>query len=132
MMRRTSVRSALVSNGAISCKVRVQRAGRNSVQVRTILPANRAEFVQIEVRVAQLERIEGPLDEPDAAAQSFGSLKELQHAANTPVAVFAVDAGHVRVEVRNATVKSDDRERETHQTIAVESSQHLAAGMRGD
>src|SRR5467141_1664503 len=88
-------------------QIPVQRARRNSIQVRTILPANGAKPVQIEVRVAKLKWVEGPLNEPDAAPQSFRSLKEFQHAANTAVAVFAVDAGHVGVEVRDAALESD-------------------------
>jgi hypothetical protein len=38
----------------------------------------------------------------------------------------------MRVEVRDAALESDDRERETHKTIAIESSKHFAARMRGD
>src|SRR5712664_999186 len=110
----------------------MQRTGRDAVQIGLIFPADGAKPVQIEVRVAKLERIERPLNEPDSATQGFGSLKEFQHAANTPVAVFAVHAGHVGVQVRDATLESDDRERETHETIAIERAQHFPARMRGD
>src|SRR5712664_274189 len=97
-----------------------------------IFPADGAKPVQIEVRVANFEGIKRPLNKPDSAAQGFGALKELKHAANAAVPVFAVHAGHVRMQVRYAVAKAHDREREAHQAVGIESAQHFTAGVRGD
>jgi hypothetical protein len=84
------------------------------------------------VCVAKLERIKRPLNEPDSPPQGFGSLKEFQHTANAPVAVFGANAGHVGVQIRDTVLEPDDCKRKTHETIAIESAQHFAASMRGN
>src|SRR6202171_993167 len=116
----------------IRLQAAVKRTSRNVVQIRMIFPADSAKPVQIKVCVANFKGIERPLNEPDFAAQGFGALKEFQHSANAPVAVFAVHPGHVGMQVRNAVTKPNDRERVSHQAFAIESAKHLAAGMRGD
>src|SRR5260370_15291647 len=109
----------------------MKRTGRDAVQIGMIFPADRAEPVQIEVRVANFEGIERPLHETDSAAQGFGALKELQHAANAAVAVFAAHTGHVGMQVGNAVTQANNRERVAHQTVAGKCAQHFPAGMRG-
>src|SRR2546429_7496382 len=87
----------------------MKRTGRDAVQIRMIFPANGAKPVQIEVRVAKFEGIKRPLNEPDSAAQGCRTLKKFQQAANATVAVFAVNTGHVRKEVRQAVAVERDR-----------------------
>jgi len=85
--------------------LRLKWTSRNAVQIGMIYPADGAKPVQIKVRVASSRGSKRPLNEPDSAAQGFGALKEFQHAANAPVAVFAVHTGHVRMEVGHAVAK---------------------------
>ena len=53
----SSITGAL--SGALSA---VQRAGSNAVLIGYIPPHDRAQPLDIEIRVLQLERVEGPLD----------------------------------------------------------------------
>src|SRR6266851_1864260 len=110
----------------------MKRAGRDSVQIAMIFPADRAKPVQIEVRVAEFERIECPLNEPDSAAQRLLALKKFEHAANATVPVFAVHSRHVGMQVGHAASQASDRERIAHQAVAGECTQRLAAGMRSN
>src|SRR5713226_2889063 len=110
----------------------MKRAGRDSVQIAMIFPAHGAKPVQIEVRVAEFERIECPLNEPDSAAQRLLALKKFEHAANATVPVFAVHSRHVGMQVGHAASQASDRERIAHQAVAGECTQRLAAGMRSN
>src|SRR5260370_3590512 len=110
----------------------VKRAGRNAIQIRLIFPANGAQPVQIEMRVAQLQGIKRPLNETDSAAQGLLALKEFKHAAHAAVAVFAVHPRHVGMQVSYAAPQARNRERKAHQAITVECPQRLTACMRGD
>ena len=56
----------------------MQRASRQSVKVWQIFPRNRAEPVQIKMRVPDCQRIKRPDDEPNSPSQRFFALKEFQ------------------------------------------------------
>src|SRR2546426_9708451 len=84
------------------------------------------------MRIAQFERIERPLNEADSTAQGFAALKKFEHAAHAAIPVFALNTGHVGMEVWHAVTQANDRERVAHQTVAVKCTQHLTAGIRGD
>src|SRR5579885_3462854 len=88
----------------------MQRTGGLAIQVRQVSPGNSPQAVQVEVCVAQLEWIKGPLNQPNAAGQGVLALKELEHAADAPVAVGGIDAGHMGVQVGCAFAKADNRE----------------------
>src|SRR5216684_6072716 len=105
----------------------MQRAGRDPIQIGEIFSANRAEAVQIEVRIAKFERIERPLDEADATAQSFFSLKQFQLAANATVAIVGVDPGHVRVEVGHTILQTNQGERISDEALAIKRPKHLTS-----
>src|SRR6266849_8046867 len=110
----------------------MKRAGRFAVQVGLVVAADGDETVQIEVRVATLEDIKCPLNEADSAAKRFVALEEFQLAANAAVAVVAVHPGHVGMEVRHAVAQANDRQRIANQAVAIESTQNLAPGLRGN
>src|SRR5437899_5008033 len=107
----------------------MQRAGRDPVQIRKIFSANRAEAVQVEVRIAKLERIEGPLNEANATAQSFFALKQFEPATNAAVAIVGVDAGHVRVEEGLAIAQTNQCECIADKPVAIKRAKYLAAGV---
>src|ERR1700730_12973397 len=94
---------------AVGLQSSMKRAGGNAVQVGLISPAEGAKAVQIEVRIAQLQRVEGPFNQPDSASQSFVALEQFQHPADASVAVISVHAGHVGMEIRHGAAKPDDR-----------------------
>src|SRR6266849_3378296 len=110
----------------------VQRACRDAIQIRQIASANDTQAVQVEVRIAQLERIKSPLNQPYPAAQSLLALEQFQHAAYAAVAVIGLHAGHVGMEVGHAIAKSDHCQGIAHQTAAIEHAEHLAAAVGRD
>src|SRR5438105_1906030 len=108
----------------------MQRTGRGALKIRKVLPANRAQAVQIEVRIPEFERIKSPLNQPDPAAQRLFALKKFQHSTNTPVAIFVLHSGHVRMQVRGAVAQAHDRQGIANQAAMLERAKHLAARMR--
>src|SRR5690242_103061 len=108
----------------------MQRAGRDAIKIRNVLPANRPEPVQIKMRVAKLQRVEGPLNQPDSPAQRFVALKKLQHPPNALVAVVAQHARHVRMQVRCAIPQTDHRERVADHAVVIKRPEDLPSGVR--
>src|SRR5215467_3245433 len=116
---------------AIGCQSAVQGAAGDPVKVRQIAPGNRAQPVQIEVRIAHLKRIERPLDQTDPAAQGLFPLKELEHSADAAVAIPSNHTGHVGVQIHGAFPQTGHGERKAHQTVTVKRAQYLPAGVLG-
>ena len=54
----------------------MKRAGGDAVKIREKLANDGAKTHQVEVGVAQLERVKRPLDQGDSAAERFFALKE--------------------------------------------------------
>src|SRR5262249_48116604 len=84
---------------AIRRQAAVQEAGSGSVLVGNVAPHNSAEFLDVEVGVLDFERIEGPLDEVDVPVESFVSLRELELASYSAIAVLRQHAQHVAVQI---------------------------------
>src|ERR1700722_11169951 len=93
----------------IGSQTTMQRAAGDPVEIRQVGSGNGAEAIEIEVGIAKFERIESPADKANIPAERFVSLKEFQHSANAAVAIVGVDAGHVRVQIRNAVADGGDR-----------------------
>src|ERR1700688_1863631 len=94
---------------AIGGPAALQRAAGDAVQIRQICSGNRAQTVQVEIGIAEFERIKSPADEANIPAESFISLEKFQHSANAAVAKVGMDAGHVRVQIWNALADAGDR-----------------------
>src|SRR5271168_1991707 len=77
--------------------------------------------------VTNLQRVEGPLHQIEAAGDGVVALGELEATANAGVAVLRQDGEHVRVEVGFAVPVAGQRHGETYQGVAVECPDHLAA-----
>ena len=80
----------------------MQRAFGDAVTIRNITPGHSTEANEIEVRVLQVEWIECPFDEFDAALEGVLALKQFQPTANTAIAEFGQHRGHVRMQKRFA------------------------------
>src|SRR5688500_9832610 len=78
----------------------VQVAGGGSVLIQNIAAYNGPKLLDIEISVLQLDRIEGPLDEVDAARECVLALRNLEQASHAVVAILAQHAHHVAVQVR--------------------------------
>ena len=77
--------------------------------------------------VSDLQRVEGPLHEIEAAGDSVVALGELEAAANARIAVVRQDGKHVRVEVWAAVTVAGQRHGEAYQGVLVEGTDDLAA-----
>jgi len=55
----------------------MERTGGDAVEIRNELATDGAETIKIDVSVASFERVEGPLDTPNIAAEGFFALKKL-------------------------------------------------------
>src|SRR3989442_3812727 len=87
---------------AVRRKAEVERIGGHPVEIWNVTGANRAEPIQVEVGVSWFERVEGPLDEPNAATNGLLALEQLQLAADAAITILGQDAGHVRMEIGRA------------------------------
>ena len=74
-----------LGDAAIGRKPAVQRAGGGPVLVENVAPHDRAQPLDVEKRVLDFERIEGPLDQLDPARQRVVALRQLQPAAHAGV-----------------------------------------------
>ena len=110
----------------------MKRAGGDAVKIRDVAPGNRAEPVDIEVRVFGFERIEGPLDQTNVAAESVLALREFELAADATVSMGGQNGKHVGMEIGGALMQPDESFREADQSIAIEGAENLAAGVVGD
>src|SRR6266404_273520 len=77
----------------------MQRARRDSVKIRNITPANRAQPVQIKMGVLQLQRIKCPFHQANAPSQGFVALKQFQHPPHAAIAIRGAHPGLVRVQI---------------------------------
>ncbi len=110
----------------------MKRAAGDAVKIWFVAAANRSEKVQIEVRVTQFERIEGPLNQANSTAQRLFALKQFEHAADAAIAIALMNAGVMRMQIYDARLETDERERVSDELGAVECAQHLSAGICGD
>src|ERR1700730_238526 len=108
----------------------MQRAGRYPIKVRQVPPANGPQSIQIEVRIAQFERIEGPLDQTNSTVQSLFALKQFQHPANPAVPMVPVNGSVVGVQKRPAVAPSAHRQGVADEFTAHKRAQDLATGIR--
>lgn len=117
---------------AVGRHVAMERAGSDAVEIGNVFAGDGAEAIDVEVGVFGFERIEGPFDETDVAAESIFALKKLEVTAHAAIAVRGEDAGHVRVEIGSDAMKADEGFGEANHEVSVESAEYLAAGMVGD
>ena len=69
-------------DAAIGRQAAVQRAGGDAVLIADVAAHDRAQPLDVEIGVLEFERIEGPLDQFDAARERVLALAQLQPAAD--------------------------------------------------
>jgi len=117
---------------AIRGQSAMQRAGGDAVKIGDIRANKGAEAIQIEVRVAGFERVEGPFDETDIARKGFLALEEFEGAAHFAITVLGQNAGHVGMEIGCAVADSGESYGEADHGVALEGPKDLAAGVMGN
>jgi hypothetical protein len=117
---------------AVGGKIAMERAGGDSVEIGDVGARDCAEAIEIEMRVAGFERVEGPFDQADIAREGFFALEEFQGAANFAITIFGEDAGHVGVEVGEFIADANDGHGEADHDVAIEGAEDLAASLIGD
>ena len=101
--------------------------------VRQIAPHDDAQAFDVEVRVLDLERIEGPLDQFDATAERIAALLQLERAPDVPVAALRQHAQHMAVEERRAVrLEAGEGQAEGHHARAIERAENLATDLGRD
>src|SRR5215469_5633792 len=60
---------------AVGRQVAVKRARSDAIEIRDVNAHDSAESIEIEMRVADFERVEGPFDEADVAREGFLALE---------------------------------------------------------
>src|SRR5258708_4033386 len=120
------------SQEAVGGEVAVERARGDAVEIRDVGADDGAETIEIEVGVASFERVDGPFDQADVAAEGFFALEEFEGAADFAVAVVGKDAGHVGMQVGSFVADADQGHGEADHAGAVEGAEDLAAGLVGD
>src|SRR5579864_5685151 len=81
----------------------------------------------VEIRVSQLKRVEGPLDEIEAPFEGVFSLCQLQLLANALTLVLRQDCRHVRVQVGTPFTNARKCQKKSNHFVLFEGAQHLAA-----
>src|SRR5580692_2327557 len=83
------------------------------------------------MRVLNVERIEGPLDQIDTARQGIVPLAKLELAANARIAILRQHTQHVAVQIDlPSLLQTGNRDTESDHAIAIECAQQLATDFR--
>ena len=117
---------------AISGQAAMKRTGSDSIKIRNDFAADAAESIEIEMSVADFERVKGPLNETKVAGKSFVSLEKFEEPADAAIAMRGQNTGHMGVEVGRGTVQADEGHGKADHGVAVEGAENLATGLMGD
>ena len=117
---------------AVGGDAEVQRAARRPVHVDDVVDHAHAKAVDVEVRVARLERIEGPELAGDAAAGERGALVLLEAPADAVLARLGADAEHVRPVDELVVADAGEAEDESEEGVVGEGAEEHAADVGGD
>ena len=113
---------------AVGRQTAVQRTAGGAVLVFLVDPHDGAQPLDIEKSVLEFQRIEGPLDQRDAARQGILTLPELQAAAHLRVAILRQHAQHVTVQVRvPVRLNARNGEAEADHPRAIVGAENMAA-----
>src|SRR5712692_5529435 len=117
---------------AVGWQAAVQRAGGDAITIRQVPSHNRAQALQIEVGVFQLQRVEGPFHKLHATLEGVLPLEELQLPPDAAIAMRLQHGRHVRMQVWSGVAHPRQGHREPDQLPARERPQHLPASLRRD
>jgi hypothetical protein len=70
------------------------------IKIGAIPPHDAAEFDDVEIGVARLQRVERPCDEWDARFERVVALRQLQPYADAGVSKSLLDREHLRIVIR--------------------------------
>src|SRR6185437_7656942 len=105
----------------------MQRAFGNSVTIRNVPFHDRAQPIDVEVRIFQLQRVKRPRHQVNPPRQRIAPLRKFQHSTNAAVAKFRKHRRHVRMDYRLAVMKSSQSQREPNHFFSGERAQRLPA-----
>src|SRR5262249_8707411 len=100
--------------------------------VHAVAPGNRPQPNQVQVRVLDLQRIEGPFDEFETFRDGIFALGQLKPAAQAVIAPAIAHSQHVRMQVSVASASAGNGKNEAYELViplAVESADDLAADL---
>src|SRR5712692_365578 len=117
---------------AVGWQAAVQRAGGDAITIRQVPSHNRAQALQIEVGVFQLQRVEGPFHKLHATLEGVLPLEELQLPPDAAIAMRLQHGRHVRMQIWSGVAHPGQGHREPDQLPARERPQHLPASLRRD
>src|SRR5260370_161800 len=90
------------SDAAVSGETGLKVAGGDAVLIGHKTAYDGAQTLDVEIGVLDIERIEGPLDQIDAAGERRLALGEFKEPASARVAIFLQHTQHVAVQVNLA------------------------------
>src|SRR5215469_6253483 len=105
----------------------VKRATGASVNVRQIFANDCTQTHNVEMRIAELERVKCPFDHVMAARQSVISLRKLQLSADAAILVLRQHRSHVGMNVTFSVSLRHESEDEADSTFPVKRPNHLAS-----
>src|SRR6266849_2786015 len=108
----------------------MQRARCHTIKVFDVSSADRAQPVQIEMRILQFQRIKRPLNQSNSPPQRLFSLEPFQVAPHAVISILGAHSRLMRMQVHGVFPQADQRQRISHQPFAVERSQNLSPGDR--
>src|SRR5258708_37661562 len=100
-----------------------------SVVVDAVAPRDRAQPRQIQVRVLDLQRIKGPLQQLDSVRNGVITLRQLQPPSQTVVAIALPHGQHVRMEISMTGAAPGNGESEADQITAIKGANDLASDL---
>src|SRR5438270_7083955 len=100
--------------------------------VDAVAPRDGAEPRQIEVRVLDFQRIEGPFQQVKAGLERVIALGQLQAAAEAIISPRLAHRQHVRVQIRMAGARAGNGESKADQLAAIKGADDLPADFPAD
>src|SRR6267143_4316899 len=119
-----------LGNHAIGFKALLQARCRGTIQIHIIPSYDRAQFLDVEVSILGLERLEGPLNHVNTTLQCMDPLRLLEVEANAGVPVIRCDRQHLRVPVGHAVANSRHRIEKSDEAIRIKCTEDQSSDVR--
>jgi hypothetical protein len=71
--------------------------------------ADRSQPIQVEMAIADFQRVKGPYNQANSASESLIPLKQFQQASHTAVTIGGMNSRHVGMQVHHTIAQADDR-----------------------
>jgi len=117
---------------AVGRQAPMERAAGDAIEIGDVGADDGAQAIEIEMRVAGFQRVEGPFDEADIAGECFFALEDFEGAANFAIAVFGKNTGHVGVQIGRFVADAGNGHGEADHGVSVEGAEDLTSCLVGD